>query len=100
MTLKDFQTTDLCDAFENEVQVAEPLFRSYGGARCAGGQIRTLKLFEDNALVRETLATPGQGAVLVIDSSAELVTATFLLPLLALPLRPATSSMPTKMASS
>jgi len=61
MTLKDFQTTDLCDAFENEVQVAEPLFRSYGGARCAGGQIRTLKLFEDNALVRETLATLDKG---------------------------------------
>ncbi len=72
MAPKDFQTADLCDAFESEVQVAQPLFFSYGGARCAGGVIRTLKLFEDNALVREMLATPGQGAVLVIDGGGSL----------------------------
>ena len=46
-----FQTTDLCDAFESELQVLAPILRSYGGARCAGGPIRTLKIFEDNALV-------------------------------------------------
>jgi len=62
-----FQTTDLCDAFDAEIEVVEPMLRSYGGARAAGGPIRTLKLFEDNALVRETLATPGKGAMLVID---------------------------------
>jgi regulator of ribonuclease activity A len=67
-----FQTTDLCDAFESELQVLAPILRSYGGARCAGGPIRTLKIFEDNALVRETLATPGEGAVLVIDGGGSL----------------------------
>lgn len=67
-----FQTTDLCDAFEAEIQVVEPMLRSYGGARAAGGPIRTLKLFEDNALVRETLATPGNGAMLVIDGGGSL----------------------------
>lgn len=72
MTPTDFQTADLCDAFEAEMQVAAPLFRAYGSARCAAGPIRTLKLFEDNALVRETLASAGNGAVLVIDGGGSM----------------------------
>ena len=63
----DFHTADLCDAHEDRVRVLAPMLRSYGGARAAGGPVRTLKIFEDNALVREMLAEPGQGAMLVID---------------------------------
>jgi regulator of ribonuclease activity A len=48
------------------------MLRSYGGARAAGGPVRTLKIFEDNALVREMLAEPGQGAMLVIDGGGSL----------------------------
>ena len=58
----DFHTADLCDAHEDRVRVLAPMLRSYGGARAAGGPVRTLKIFEDNALVREMLAEPGQGA--------------------------------------
>ena len=68
----DFHTADLCDAHEDRVRVLAPMLRSYGGARAAGGPVRTLKIFEDNALVREMLAEPGQGAMLVIDGGGSL----------------------------
>ena len=68
----DFHTADLCDAHEDRVRVLAPMLRSYGGARAAGGPVRTLKMFEDNALVREMLAVPGQGAMLVIDGGGSL----------------------------
>ena len=61
-------TADLCDAHADEVQVCEPLFGDYGGLRSFCGEIRTLKCFEDNSLVREVLAQPGGGAVLVVDA--------------------------------
>lgn len=64
-------TTDLSDAHP-DVQIAEPLFRDYGGERAFYGPIVTLKIFEDNALVRELLETPGQGRVLVVDGAASL----------------------------
>lgn len=68
----DFHTADLCDAHEDRVRVLAPMLRSYGGARASGGPVRTLKIFEDNALVREMLAEPGQGAMLVIDGGGSL----------------------------
>ena len=65
-------TTDLCDAHEPRVRVAAPIFRSYGGKPAFHGPIATLKLFEDNGLVRQTLDTPGNGRVLVIDGGGSL----------------------------
>jgi len=65
-------TTDLCDANEDKVRVVEPMFSSFGGRDACHGQIATLKLFEDNSLVRTTLATPGEGRVLVIDGGGSL----------------------------
>ncbi|HJV06274.1 ribonuclease E activity regulator RraA [Paludibacterium denitrificans] len=62
-----FLTTDLYDANEGKVDVVEPMFQLYGSHPRFSGQIVTLKLFEDNTLVRETLAEPGQGKVLVVD---------------------------------
>jgi regulator of ribonuclease activity A len=61
-----FATTDLSDAHP-EAQVAEPIFIDCGGRAVFHGPIATLKVFEDNALVRSTLAGAGQGRVLVID---------------------------------
>lgn len=43
------------------------MFRSYGGRPAFAGQIVTLKLFEDNSLVREALGEDGRGKVLVVD---------------------------------
>jgi regulator of ribonuclease activity A len=67
-----FATTDLCDAHEGKVRVAAPIFRAYGGKPAFHGRIATLKLFEDNGLVRKTLETPGDGRVLVIDGGGSL----------------------------
>lgn len=67
-----FATTDLCDAHEGKVRVAAPIFRSYGGKTTFHGRIATLKIFEDNGLVRKMLDTPGNGRVLVIDAGGSL----------------------------
>ncbi|MGL6070426.1 ribonuclease E activity regulator RraA, partial [Craterilacuibacter sp.] len=67
-----FLTTDLYDANEGRVQVAEPRLKNFGGRTRFAGQIVTLKLFEDNTLVREVLATNGGGKVLVIDGGGSL----------------------------
>ena len=70
-----FSTPDLCDAHGDAVRVAEPVFRDYGGARRFAGQVETLRVFEDNALVRATLETPGRGRVLVVDGGGSVRTA-------------------------
>ena len=67
-----FATADLCDEFGAEVRVAEPLFRDWGGASSFAGPIETLRVFEDNALVRAALETPGRGRVLVVDGGGSL----------------------------
>lgn len=59
-------TTDLSDAHP-QAQVAEPLFADFGGRLAFHGAIKTLKVFEDNAMVRSILETPGEGRVLVVD---------------------------------
>jgi regulator of ribonuclease activity A len=69
--LPQFATADLADAHP-DVQIAAPVFHDYGGSRVFHGPVRTLKVFEDNALVRSALAEPGEGAVLVIDGGGSL----------------------------
>ncbi|MEQ1439516.1 ribonuclease E activity regulator RraA [Fontimonas sp. SYSU GA230001] len=61
-----YATTDLSDAHP-EAQVAEPIFGDFGGRIAFHGPIKTIKVFEDNALVRATLEKPGEGRVLVVD---------------------------------
>lgn len=65
-------TTDLSDAHPDAIQVAEPMFRDFGGQRAFHGAIATVKLFEDNALVRSILETPGAGRVLVVDGGGSM----------------------------
>ena len=62
-----FKTPDLCDEFEELAWMAEPLFRDYGGAGSFCGPIATVRVFEDNVLVRETLEIEGRRRVLVVD---------------------------------
>ncbi|WP_018411234.1 ribonuclease E activity regulator RraA [Methyloversatilis thermotolerans] len=68
----DISTADLCDQFESDVRICAPMFRSFGGRKAFAGRITTLKLFEDNGLVRKALEAPGQGKVLVIDGGASM----------------------------
>jgi regulator of ribonuclease activity A len=63
---------DLCDAYGEQVQVVAPLFRDYGGARAFSGPIATVKVHEDNVLVRQALEEPGVGRVLVVDGGGSL----------------------------
>lgn len=71
-----FKTPDLCDEFETElgktVRVVAPMFQRYGGRSSFSGEIVTLKIFEDNSLVREAFAENGKGKVLVIDGGGSL----------------------------
>ena len=68
----EYITPDLCDEYPELVQVVEPMFNNYGGRRSFGGEIVTIKCFEDNSLVREQVALPGQGKVLVVDAGGSL----------------------------
>jgi regulator of ribonuclease activity A len=67
-----FLTTDLCDANEGKVQVVAPIFQIYGSVKNFHGKISTVKVFEDNVLVRDALAKDGTGKVLVIDGGGSL----------------------------
>ena len=67
-----FVTCDLCDENPDIVRVCEPMFSQFGGRDCFGGEIVTVKCFEDNSRVKETLGTPGQGKVLVVDGGGSL----------------------------
>ena len=63
-----FKTADLCDRFSDSLQICEPGFASFGGRVRFSGKISTIKCFEDNSLVREAVAEPSEGRVLVVDA--------------------------------
>lgn len=65
-------TPNLCDQYGDGVQVADPIFRHYGSIQEFGGQVATIKCFEDNSLVAEAVKTPGGGRVLVVDGGGSL----------------------------
>ncbi len=70
-------TTDLCDAHEDRLrdgrlQVATPPWLSFGATVRFAGPAVTLRLPEDNSLVRQALEQPGEGRVLVVDGGASL----------------------------
>ena len=66
-----FTTTDLSDAHP-EAQICDPVFQAFGGRPSFSGPITTLKVFEDNSMVREIVQTPGEGRVLVVDGGGSL----------------------------
>lgn len=68
----NFVTCDLCDENPELVRVCEPMFNQFGGRECFGGEIVTVKCFEDNSRVKELLATPGAGKVLVVDGGGSM----------------------------
>ena len=60
-------TPDLCDEHGDAVQVVDPIFKHYGPVRRFGGEVVTVKCFEDNSKVGELVATEGKGRILVVD---------------------------------
>lgn len=67
-----FKTADLCDDFSDTIQVATPMFQSFGGTSRFSGSIQTVKIFEDNVLVRNMLSEKSNGDVLVVDGGGSL----------------------------
>lgn len=66
------KTTDICDEFPDAVMVAEPIFTHYGKRKRFHGPATTIKVYEDNVLVRSALEEAGNGRVLVVDSGGSL----------------------------
>lgn len=65
-------TTDLCDAHEDRIaagtlRIVPPGYLAWGQRVAFHGPVHTLKVHEDNSLVRSALEQPGDGRVLVID---------------------------------
>jgi regulator of ribonuclease activity A len=67
-----FTTADLVDAYGAEVASCDVQFRQFGGRLKCCGPVRTIRTVEDNALIKQVLSTPGNGAMLVVDGAASL----------------------------
>ncbi|ONH99570.1 hypothetical protein PRUPE_6G036500 [Prunus persica] len=70
-------TAEACDTNtallgSGDLRVLPPIFQIYGQCRAFSGPIVTLKVFEDNILVRQLLETRGEGRVLVIDGGGSM----------------------------
>jgi regulator of ribonuclease activity A len=65
------KTADLMDLWR-DAPSCELQFRRFGRRARFSGRIATLRTFEDNALVKRTLSTPGDGRVLVVDGGGSL----------------------------
>lgn len=68
-------TADLYDERGDEVDSLSLQLHDIGGRIAFDGPIRTVRCHRDNALVKATLATPGDGAVLVVDGGGSLESA-------------------------
>lgn len=68
----EWTTADLYDANEGAVQVAEGIILALGARRRFCGPIATVKVHEDNPLVKQTLKSAGKGRVLVVDGGGSL----------------------------
>lgn len=71
----DFTTADLVDEHADTVRSCDLQMRQMGGRRRFMGKIRTIRCERDNGLVKQTLAGPGNGCVLVIDGNGSLSSA-------------------------
>lgn len=74
--ITDFITCDLLDA-NPESQVCMPniegkSFKNFGGCQSFGGQIQTVKCFEDNSRVKELLNSAGDGKILLVDGGGSM----------------------------
>lgn len=73
----ELATAEVCDTnaallVSGDLRVLQPVFQMYGQSRAFSGPIVTVKVFEDNVLVREVLESRGEGRVLVIDGGGSM----------------------------
>lgn len=62
-----YYTADLWDEYSEELTLLNLSLNSYGKKDAFYGEVVTLKVYEDNSLVKATLQTNGKGKVLVVD---------------------------------
>lgn len=67
--MTNFRTADLCDEYSEELSICELEMKSYGKYRSFSGPIATVRVFEDNYLVKEALETVAEGTVVVVDGA-------------------------------
>ena len=65
-------TPDLCDENPETVSAVAPIFNNYGGKRAFGGEIVTVRCFEDNTVVKAQAAEDGAGKVMVVDGGGSM----------------------------
>jgi regulator of ribonuclease activity A len=63
----EYNTSELCNIYADLIDVVEPIFCNYSGRSSFGGQVVTIKCFENNGLIQQVVSTNGKGKVLVID---------------------------------
>lgn len=73
----ELATAEVCDTngallASGDLRVLQPVFQRYGNRGAFSGPVVTLKVFEDNVLVREMLESRGEGRVLVIDGGGSM----------------------------
>lgn len=68
----EYNTSELCDIYQDMVDVLEPMLCSFGGRASFGGVITTVKCFESNGLIREVVKENGVGRVLLIDGGGSM----------------------------
>jgi regulator of ribonuclease activity A len=68
-------TADLYDQRGDALDSLSLQLQDVGGRVAFDGPVRTVRCHRDNALVKATLATPGEGAVLVVDGGGSLESA-------------------------
>ncbi len=68
-------TADLYDERGDELDSLALQFHDLGGLVAFDGPVRTVRCHRDNALVKAVLASPGEGAVLVVDGGGSLESA-------------------------
>ncbi len=73
--MAQISTADLYDERGHELHSVSLQFLNLGGMSGFSGPIRTVRCFQDNALLKSLLSSPGDGAVLVIDGGGSLETA-------------------------
>lgn len=65
-------TCDLFDKFKDAARFLSPGLHDFGAVKRFSGEVVTVKCVEDNSRVKELLATPGGGRVLVVDGAGSL----------------------------
>ncbi len=68
----EYNTSQLCDIYQDQVDVVEPMFSTFGGRSSFGGQVTTIKCFEANGIIRQLVKENGIGRVLLIDGGGSL----------------------------